>query len=58
VFLEPGDIGDPAMFEIVTAAIAFMDPLTAKYAGRANQHDHATAVKGLRNALGNRFPTF
>ncbi|MBC9176180.1 hypothetical protein [Pseudoroseomonas ludipueritiae] len=54
---EDGDIGNPAMSQIVNAVIAFTDALTARYAGRANQQDHAAAVKALRDALGNRLPT-
>lgn len=53
---EPDDVGNPAMSQIVNAAIAFTDALTARYAGRANQQDHAAAVKTLRDALGNRLP--
>lgn len=53
---EPEDVGNPAMSQIVNAAIAFTDALTARYAGRANQQDHAAAVKTLRDALGNRLP--
>jgi hypothetical protein len=53
---EAGDIGNPVMSQIVNAAIAFTDALSAKYAARANQHDHAAAVKALRDALGNRLP--
>ena len=53
---EKGDIGNPVMSQIVNAAIAFTDALTAKYIGRVNQRDHAAAVKALRDALGNRLP--
>ena len=53
---EPEDVGNPAMSQIVNAAIAFTDALTARYAGRANQQDHAAAVKTLRDALGKRLP--
>jgi hypothetical protein len=53
---DPVDIGNPAMSQIVNAAIAFTDAVTAKYAGHANQQDHAAAVKALRDALGNRLP--
>jgi len=53
---EEGDAGNPIMSQIVNAAIAFTDALTARYAGRANQQDHAAAVKTLRDALGNRLP--
>jgi len=53
---DAGDIGNPIMSQIVNAAIAFTDALTAKYAGRTNQQDHSAAVKALRDALGNRLP--
>ncbi len=52
----PGDIGNPAISQIVNAAIAFTDALTATYAGRTNQRDHAAAVEALRDALDNRLP--
>lgn len=45
------DIGNSVMSQIVNAAMAYTDALTAKYAGRANQKDHAAAVKVLRDAL-------
>jgi hypothetical protein len=54
---EDGDPGNPIMSQIINAAIAFTDALTARYSGRANQKDHAAAVKALRDALGNRLPT-
>jgi len=53
---EPGDIGNPAMSQIVTAAIAFSDAVTAIHAGSVNQQNHAGAVAALRDALGNRLP--
>lgn len=53
---DPGDIANPAMSQIVNAAIAFTDALTTAYAGRANQRDHSDAVKALRDALGKRLP--
>lgn len=56
VLLPPGHIGNPAMSQIVNAAIAFTDALTATYAGRVNQQDHAAAIGALRHALGNRLP--
>ena len=52
---DPGDIANPAMSQIVNAAIAFADALTATYAKEVNQQDHAAAVRTLRDALGNRF---
>ncbi|EWY38444.1 hypothetical protein N825_13220 [Skermanella stibiiresistens SB22] len=54
---EEGDIGNPAMSQVVNAAIAFTDALTAKYAGVANQQDHAAAIRALRDTLGNRLPS-
>ena len=53
---DPGDIANPAMSQIINAAIAFADALTATYAREVNQRDHAAAVGTLRDALGNRFP--
>ena len=52
---EVEDIGNPSMSQIVNAAIAFADALTARH-GRVNRQDHAAAVKTLRDALGNRLP--
>jgi len=54
---DPGDIANPAMSQIVNAAIGFADALTATYAKEVNQQNHAAAVKTLRDALGNRFLT-
>jgi hypothetical protein len=54
---EDGDPGNPIMSEIVSAAIAFTDALTARYSGRASRQDHAVAMKALRDVLGNRLPT-
>ena len=53
---EREDVGNPAMSQMVNAAIAFADVLAARHAGRANKQDHAAAVKTLRDALGNRLP--
>ena len=44
------------MSQVVHAAIAFADALTARYAGRVNRQDHAAAVKTVRDCLGNRLP--
>lgn len=54
---ETGDIGNPAMSQIVNAAIAYADALTSRFAGEVNRADHAAVVKIVRDALGNRFPT-
>jgi hypothetical protein len=53
---EADGIGNPIISQIVHAAIAYADALTAKFAGRVNQQDHGGAVKTLRDALGNRLP--
>ncbi|MER8908993.1 hypothetical protein NKH99_15115 [Mesorhizobium sp. M0854] len=53
---ETGDIGNPAMSQIVNAAIAYADALTARFAGTINRADHAAVVKTMRDALGNRLP--
>ncbi len=53
---NPGDIANPAMSQIVNAAIAFGDALTAAHGERANRQDHSAAVKMLRDLLGNRLP--
>jgi hypothetical protein len=53
---DEGSIGNPVISQIVHAAIAYADALTAKSAGRVNQQDHGAAVKMLRDALGNRLP--
>jgi hypothetical protein len=49
-------LGNPIISQVVHAAIAYTDALTAKFAGRVNQQDHSGAVKMLRDALGNRLP--
>jgi hypothetical protein len=51
-----GDIANPIIVQVVNAAIAYTDALTARFSGRVNQQDHAAAVKALRAALGKRFP--
>ena len=53
---EDGDAGNPIMSQIVNAAIACTDALTARYGGTSNRQDHAAAVKTLRDCLGNRLP--
>jgi hypothetical protein len=55
--MAAGDLGNPVMSQVVNAAIAYTDALTARYAGRANQRDHIAAVQALRDALGRRLPT-
>lgn len=51
-----GTLGNPIAATIVNAAIVCTDALTATFANKVNQQDHAAAVKTLRSALGNRFP--
>lgn len=53
---EPGDSGSPILSLVVSAAIAYVDALTARSLGVVNQQDHAAAVRTLRDALGNRLP--
>jgi len=53
---EASTLGNPIAATIVNAAIAYTDALTATFANKVNQQDHAAAVKTLRGALGNRFP--
>jgi len=47
---------DPVASNAILAAIAYTDALTAAYGGRANQKDHASAVKLLRDTLGKALP--
>jgi hypothetical protein len=54
---DDGDYGNPVISNIVNAAIAFTDALTARFAGEVNQKDHASAPQVLRDALGNLLPT-
>ena len=41
---------------MVTAAIAYVDALTAKHKGVVNKQDHQAAAKLLREVLGNALP--
>jgi hypothetical protein len=52
-----GDLGNPIVSQIATAAIAYADALTAQFGARVNRQYHAAAVKSLREALGNRLPS-
>ncbi len=56
MLLEAGDIGNPAMSQIVNATIAFADALTVAEAGTVNRRDHAALPQVLRQALGDRLP--
>lgn len=53
---EPGANANPVTVQIMTAAIAYADALTARFGGRVNQRDHAALPRALRGALGNRLP--
>ena len=53
---DDGAIGNPIVSQVVNAAIAYADAITAALAGRVNQQDHAAVVKALRDALGERLP--
>ncbi|WP_260685995.1 hypothetical protein [Rhizobium laguerreae] len=53
---EAGTLGNPIAATVVNAAIAYTDALTATFANKINQNDHAAVVKTLRDALGNRLP--
>lgn len=50
----PGTNGNPISALAVNAAIAYVDALTSKFKGKANQQDHAASPALLRAALGNR----
>ena len=54
--LDPGDGGNAIVSNVVTAAIAYADAITAKRIGLINQQDHRGIVKLLRQALGNALP--
>lgn len=54
---EPGTPQNPVLSNIILAAIAYCDALTAKNKGRINQKDHGAVAKALRDAMGNRLPT-
>ena len=54
---EPGGNANPIISQVVLAAIAYGDCLTAKKANVVNQQDHATAVKLLRDVMGAALPT-
>jgi len=53
---EAGTDANPIISHVVTAAIAYVDSLTAKRANVVNQQDHATAPKLLRDVLGAALP--
>ncbi len=51
---QPGQSGTPIASQVILAAIAYADALTAKGAQVINQQDHAAATRLLREVLGNR----
>lgn len=53
----PGDNANPAISQIVLAAVAYGDSLTARRANVINQQDHAAAPKLLRDVMGAALPT-
>lgn len=53
---EPGQNANPVISQIVLAAIAYGDSLTAKRALVINQQDHAAAPRLLRDVLRNTLP--
>jgi len=56
VLAEPGQNCNPTISQIVLAAIAYGDSLSAKRARVVNQQDHAQAPRLLREVLGNLLP--
>lgn len=52
----PGDNANPTIAQIVNAAIAYADAVTARRAKLINQRDHQAIGALLRRALGNRVP--
>jgi hypothetical protein len=52
---DPDANANPILSNIVNAAIAYTDALTAKLKHVVNQRDHDAAMVTLRGALGNRF---
>ena len=53
---DEGQNAAPIMSNIVNAAIAFCDAITAKVAAVANTQDHAAAPRLLREVLRERLP--
>lgn len=51
-----GANANPVMSQIVTAAIAYTDALTASRKALVNQQDHGAAVRLLREAFGRELP--
>lgn len=53
---DPGSSASPIVSQIVLAAIAYSDSITAKRARVVNQQDHLGAVRLLRDVLRNHLP--
>jgi hypothetical protein len=53
---EPGANANPILVQVVSAAVAYGDALTARFGSRINQRDHAALPRALRATLGNRLP--
>ena len=56
ILAEPGQNANPVISQIVLAAIAYGDSLTAKRALVINRQDHAAAPRLLRDVLRNTLP--
>jgi hypothetical protein len=56
ILAEPEQNASPAVSQIVLAAIAYGDSLTAQRALVINQQDHASAPRLLRDVLRNTLP--
>ncbi|MDQ6674164.1 MAG: hypothetical protein M3069_26065 [Chloroflexota bacterium] len=54
---ETGQNTNPIIAQIVAAAIAYADAVTAKRDNRINQQDHQALGNLLRSVLGSRLPT-
>ena len=53
---EESTVGNPIISQIVNAAIAYADAITAARSGQVNQQDHEGIHRLLRDALGERLP--
>lgn len=53
---EPGDSGAPVMSNVILAAIAYADALTARRANVVNSEDHNAAPRLLRDVLKQALP--
>lgn len=53
---EAGQNANPIIAQVVAAAIAYADAVTARRGNRVNQQDHQALGSLLRAVLGNRLP--